>query len=283
MREIDLREVTTVVITADTEGRRARHMQGLLARLGLGHSFETGIDALDATGTRIPMPRDLTVSMLAALRRNRDRLPLLVLEDDLAVTSAFRHRVAVPEDADQLFLGISGWGMLPEVAPTGLLGVTLAEPAGEGLARVFNMLSGHAILYLTRHAVACATGACIDALLAGHNWDREHARAQRAMRSLALVEPAFCQADALQSEARRAHLNQQRATAIRLPVPALSDRLEIAVGGARHHRALGRGEDGLPAWIPAEPPMPGTRRLVVEAALRRDSQGVRCRLKIEDG
>lgn len=91
--------------------------------------------------------RGLALSHFNLLSTAKD-LPLLVLEDDAeAVRPAMT--VCVPADADVVYLGTSNWShrwwwpnLNPQFSATSIMGVL----------RLKNMLSAHAILYLTNRA-----------------------------------------------------------------------------------------------------------------------------------
>lgn len=82
-----------------------------------------------------------------ALERHLDGEPLLLLEDDVAIEADPNWRLAVPADADAVWVGISRYG-----GPI----VQLINPS---LSRIERMFSAHAVLYLSRrykeHAISC--------------------------------------------------------------------------------------------------------------------------------
>jgi hypothetical protein len=75
--------------------------------------------------------------------------PFIFMEDDCSATPWFRHDVPVPEDADAVYLGISKWGMHGDRAHP----YVIRESVTEDIVRVFNMLSTHAVLVLSRQWV----------------------------------------------------------------------------------------------------------------------------------
>jgi hypothetical protein len=102
----------------------------------------------------------------------------VVLEDDCEFTDKFHYRYIFPEEADALYLGVSGFG----IRPPGSIGTGKGiwkgvrfTRFGPNYLRVFNMLSGQARLYLTeayREAVKdkatiyCAQGRRMDGVQA---------------------------------------------------------------------------------------------------------------------
>lgn len=73
--------------------------------------------------------------------------PFIILEDDALLH--FQDFFEVPKDADAVYLGVSTWGR--ENGKSGPF--TKHTKAGVGVSRVYNMLSAHAILYLTEEYV----------------------------------------------------------------------------------------------------------------------------------
>ena len=70
--------------------------------------------------------------------------PFIIFEDD-CVAKKFLPEIEVPDDADAVYLGISSWGRLN--AHSGPY--VLYEQVNKDLLRIYNMLSAHAVLYLS--------------------------------------------------------------------------------------------------------------------------------------
>lgn len=74
--------------------------------------------------------------------------PFIIFEDDCVIKN-FISNIEVPKDADAVYLGISSWGRM-----NGHSGPYVQyECINDGLYRVYNMLGGHSILYLTKEYV----------------------------------------------------------------------------------------------------------------------------------
>jgi hypothetical protein len=279
-RRIDLANATVRVVCRDRDGPRGSHMRALMKELALPFGFSRHIQTL-ADGRAPPKYLDLAMSMLRVLWENGDRLPLLLLEDDVDAVAGFSPEMRVPADADLVYLGVSQWGYVPGAAPTGLLGATLARPWRPGFLRVYNMLSMHAVLFLSARGVRTAIGACLDAVYAGAPQDRVLASRQPGMVALALREPVFFQADRLQGGTQRRFLEQERNTRVSLPVPAHAPAMRATVNGETRHFLLAHDAGGHPAWRPA-PALPGDAGSVLEiaAAVDEAASGVRCRARI---
>lgn len=87
-----------------------------------------------------------------AISRSFGARPVLVLEDDATPTSFYQNEVEIPDDADALYLGTSIFGRIRgETTQT-----VIAANAGEHL-RIFNMLSLHAVIYLSSRYKALVT------------------------------------------------------------------------------------------------------------------------------
>ena len=75
------------------------------------------------------------------------KIPTICLKP--CVIKNFRPEIEIPDDADAVYLGISSWGRM-----NGHSGPYLQyEHVKDDLYKVSNMLSGHAILYLTEEYV----------------------------------------------------------------------------------------------------------------------------------
>mgnify|MGYP003651664081 CR=1 FL=1 len=71
--------------------------------------------------------------------------PFLMFEDDLVTRPSFRTEIDIPDDYDACYLGISTWARVNGISGPYLRGADL--PDRSDLIRIYNMLSGHAILY----------------------------------------------------------------------------------------------------------------------------------------
>ena len=156
--EIDLRNCKTKVVGLAEDTARRASVTELCQRLGLDYEI---VDAVKCS----PGHLGCGLSHLRVLR-STEALPLLLLEDDVAETEHYRPLVRAPEDADAIWLGASDFGAVPVANHAGFIHLLLAEEADEGLLRVHNLLSTHAVLYLTerfrRAAIESITRAVVD-------------------------------------------------------------------------------------------------------------------------
>lgn len=170
-RFIDLRDIPILVINGDDRPDRRAFMQRQMDALEIPFSFENAIKMAGAG-------RGCAQAHLTVLKRVDVRTPFLVLEDDCEFTDKFHYRHIFPEEVDAVYLGVSGFG----IRPPGSIGTGTAiwkgvrfTRFGPNYLRVFNMLSGHARLYLTeayreavidRATIYCALGRRMDGVQA---------------------------------------------------------------------------------------------------------------------
>jgi hypothetical protein len=155
--QIDLRNCDTVVINlAEALDRRA-HMTRLCQELELDCRW---LEAIKCS----PGPIGCGLSHVAALRSGLSGRPLLVLEDDIAATEDFDPVVTIPDDADALYIGTSHFGGLEAYNFLPSLDSIAADHYSSDLLRTYNMMSTHAILYLSDRYRRAAEEAMISAV-----------------------------------------------------------------------------------------------------------------------
>ncbi len=98
-------------------------------------------------------------SQLKALKiASSEQFPFLILEDDVAINE-IPEFLDIPDEADSVYVGISSWGFVPSIdGNLSSLGSLITDRVNSDLVRVFNMLSSHAILYLTPSHVESLIG-----------------------------------------------------------------------------------------------------------------------------
>lgn len=134
---IDLRKIPAVYMNLEQHTAKNKNMQDILSICG----FE---NIIRVEGTYMP---DKPISGCAAAHYNalQEVDPPFILFEDDCMPKNFKPMIEIPNDADAVYLGISSWGRMnghsgPFVKYT---------KVGRDFYRVYNMLSGHAILYLT--------------------------------------------------------------------------------------------------------------------------------------
>tara|TARA_A100001391_G_scaffold201312_1_gene188023 strand:- start:5579 stop:6172 length:594 start_codon:yes stop_codon:yes gene_type:complete len=116
----------------------------------------------------------------------------LILEDDIERTRAATNFVFnIPEEADAIYLGISNHGYINK--PMGVAGTVLAAQYDENYKRVFNMCSGHAILYLSQKYIDAAHDVTAKCLEQGAPFDLGLAALHRYFTILTPNDPYFYQ------------------------------------------------------------------------------------------
>lgn len=117
--------------------------------------------------------------------------PFVLIEDDVAIKN-WQPEIEVPDDADALYLGISGWGRMN--GHSGPFVQYDKVPGYENLLRVYNMLGGHAIVYLSGDWVEMARRCCHHAgYVIESYYDVQVAEVQRFFNIYACDDPMFYQ------------------------------------------------------------------------------------------
>jgi hypothetical protein len=192
--QIDLRACETMALSLAEEVERRASVSAVCAELGLDWQL---IEAVKCAPGRI----GCGLSHLRALRLATPGRPLLILEDDVGVSESFQPILEIPPDADAVYLGASIYGAVDLVDYVGFTHMLAADEV-EGypnLLRVYNLLSTHAIVYLTERFKAAAAEAIVRSL-ADRDWehDKDMARLQETCTVYAVRRPMFFQAARLQ-------------------------------------------------------------------------------------
>ena len=158
MRRYDLREIPFYYINLDDAVERNENMKKILNELGIKN-----VRRISATRHNIGQAGTAR-SMLEAIETAINPVvsplgaPFVVLEDDIEV-KRWDPIIEVPENADALYLGISGWGRM-----NGHSGPFVqSDSIGGGLVQVYNMLGGHAIMYFRDRYIDLVRRVCLHA------------------------------------------------------------------------------------------------------------------------
>jgi hypothetical protein len=180
---LDLREIPFYYINLDDAVERRRRVEGDLQSLGIKNIIR--VDAIRHTNGAAGTPR----SMLKALELAHNGNPFVLVEDDIS-TKRWDPIIEIPDDSDAFYLGISGWGRMN--AHSGPF--VQWEKISDDIVRTYNMLSGHAILYVSDRYVDLAKRICYHA---GYNIedhvDIGFAEVQRWHNVYAFDDPYFYQ------------------------------------------------------------------------------------------
>jgi len=118
---------------------RLEHMRELTKRVGFLNvtHYQSGTEAY---------PKCLVRAVIDLLQQHLDTGPFLLLEDDVEWHG--QNILRIPLDADAVYLGVSG--NAGHVKKNKRDGPAKFEPYNDDWKRVLNMLSGHAILFISR-------------------------------------------------------------------------------------------------------------------------------------
>ena len=148
--EIDLFEIDYYYINLEEHTDRRNSIVEKLSALGIPDSRIIRIDGIRAEG--IPQDsvfRGCFMSQLKALKKARQfGVPFIIVEDDIQINS-FERIVEIPDDSHCIYLGLSSWGFSPSKdSNLASLNSIIIDNVNPRIARVFNMLSSHAIMYI---------------------------------------------------------------------------------------------------------------------------------------
>jgi hypothetical protein len=138
MKLTDLKAIYMCPAHNDKYRNRKIHMDNLLTTIGFK-------DFTHFLSTTEKYPTCLNKATINILESNLDT-PILILEDDVEWTGI--QEFVFDPDADAIYLGLSKSGGHP--SENIHLGESVFETWSDSQARVINMLSGHAILYISR-------------------------------------------------------------------------------------------------------------------------------------
>ena len=141
--QFDLRDIPFYIINCRSDTDRANNIIRQMRTLRLRFEFVDGIKSSNKK-------KGIAKSHIKVLENLNIDPPFVILEDDCQFTDSIQWNLEVPQDADALYLGISRFGSdIPgTLSRAKRNNVRFASPS-KGLARIFNMLSRHAILYLS--------------------------------------------------------------------------------------------------------------------------------------
>jgi len=146
---IDICNIPIYWVTHEQALERHSKIQTMFEKIGAKNTIKVTGPTLDRNNTSIAQIQ-LERSHLIALSHARALLhqgPVLVIEDDCWITKDFVAQIeSYPNDADALYLGNSHYGMVNGVSRS--KGVQF-DVFNDKWDRIYNMLSIHAVLYLS--------------------------------------------------------------------------------------------------------------------------------------
>lgn len=184
--KINLLDIPVFYINMKKDTDKRLHIEEQLSQVGFKNV--TRIEAVeDKENGRV----GLSKSQLRAL--SQVSAPFIVLEDD-ADPKHFEPVIEVPDSADAVYLGNSQWGLLQ--GHTGFYLKYKKLQDMPKIMRIYNMLSSHAILYLTNEYVSVCkrtTRYCAEDYALP--MDVPYAMIQRFFNVYAINKPMFVQKD----------------------------------------------------------------------------------------
>ena len=179
--KLDLREIPFYYINLERQKDRMENMEKILSSLEIKEYHR--VDAQSHSNGFAGCAQ--TVANFLKSRKG----PFVLLEDDISLKN-WNPIIEIPDDADSLYLGISGWGRM-----NGHSGPCVQhEKISDNIIRIRNMLSGHAVLYLTQEWIDMVQRACY---FAGYQiesyYDVQVAEVMRFYNVYAFDDPYFYQ------------------------------------------------------------------------------------------
>ena len=185
---IDIRTIDLVYLHGPHRPERREHMEKILREVNLkGECFIGRCDIGRRSGV-------MNMIEIFKKRLEGEFRPFVCLEDDCSTTPWFRHSIQVPEDADGVYIGISKWSLHPHFDKA--IPVLQAEPVPDypETVRLLNMLSNHAVLFLTkRWTQECLDGYIRTSEKSIPEYDWDQSRSMPAFRVYGLKRPLFYQ------------------------------------------------------------------------------------------
>ena len=177
---LDLRKITALYINLLQDTGRNNDMKKLFKTCGFESYYR-----IDAEYT----PNSLAGCSLSHHNALNEVEPPFILFEDDCVVKNFKPIIEIPDDADAVYLGISSWGRMNSHSGP----FVQYEDLGDGLLRIYNMLSAHAILYLNQEYVSLCSRISEQATSIADHQDIGFAEIQRYFNVYAFDDPMFYQ------------------------------------------------------------------------------------------
>tara|TARA_Y100000589_G_scaffold296749_1_gene304085 strand:+ start:286 stop:921 length:636 start_codon:yes stop_codon:yes gene_type:complete len=177
---LDLRKITALYINLLQDTGRNNDMKKLFKTCGFESHYR-----IDAEYT----PNSLAGCSLSHYNALNEVEPPFILFEDDCIVKNFKPIIEIPDDADAVYLGISSWGRMNSHSGP----FVQYEDLGNGLLRIYNMLSAHAILYLNQEYVSLCSRISEQATSIADHQDIGFAEIQRYFNVYAFDDPMFYQ------------------------------------------------------------------------------------------
>ena len=180
--KIDLRKIPAVYMNLKHHEEKNEKIQNLLSECG----FETIIRVEG------PYRPDNPPAGCAGAHYNglcKINPPFILFEDDCLLHN-FKPEIEVPDDADAVYLGTSQWARYFSFSGP----FVHYDIIGKDIVRVYNMLGGHSILYLTEDYIRmCQRISHHASKIIGYNQDPGFAEVQKYFNIYSVNDPFFKQ------------------------------------------------------------------------------------------
>ena len=179
---LDLREVPAIYINLQRDTEKNEYMKNMLTDLGFKNIIR--VEASEFSPEK--HLAGCSNSHFNAL--NQIDVPFIVFEDDCRMND-FQPIIEIPDDSDAVYLGISSWGRMNSHSGP----CVQYEKVCGNLLRVYNMLSAHSILYLSKeYSSLCSKISSYFTRTSDHQ-DIGFAEIQRYYKVYAFDNPMFYQ------------------------------------------------------------------------------------------
>ena len=177
---LDLREASAVYINLKKDVKKDFAMKALILDCGFKNTIR-----VEAEYT----PNSLAGCSLSHYNALSEiDPPFIVFEDDCIIKN-FKPEIEIPDDADAVYLGISSWGRMNSHSGP----FVQYEEVSNGLLRIYNMLSAHAILYLNHEYISLCKKISQQAYEIADHQDIGFAEIQRYYNVYSFDDPMFYQ------------------------------------------------------------------------------------------
>jgi hypothetical protein len=180
--KIDLSKIPAVYMNLKQHVEKNKQMQNLLNECG----FET---IIRVEGSYRPDNPPSGCAAAHYLGLSKIDPPFILFEDDCLLHN-FKPVIEVPDDADAVYLGTSQWARYFSFSGP----FVHYDIVDENIVRVYNMLGGHSILYLTSDYVRmCQRISHHASEIIGYNQDPGFAEVQKYFNIYSVNDPFFKQ------------------------------------------------------------------------------------------
>jgi len=186
--KINLLEIPIYYISLEKNKENQKNIENILNKLGF-KDIRKFLVAPHPRG-KIAGCADSHMQILQKEKFNEKLFsPFIIIEEDCEINTDFDEIVDIPDDADALYIGISAWGRYMNYSgPLNHINVI-----NNKISRIFNMLSTHAIMYISKRYIDICSVAAEYALKTNTDVDIAFAEIQKMYNVYAVNNPFFYQ------------------------------------------------------------------------------------------